>query len=219
MIGAHPTSARILLADDHDILRRGLLALIRERTGWQVVAEARDGREAVQKAKDLKPDVAVIDISMPSLNGLDATKQILKASPGTKVLILTVHDSEQLIKNVITTGARGYLLKSDAGRAFVQAIEALLAGRTFFTAKVAQIMLEGSARKTQAPTEHSTLTDREREIVQLIAEGKSTKEVASLLCISAKTAETHRNNILRKLNCHSVSEIVRYAVRNHLLEP
>jgi DNA-binding NarL/FixJ family response regulator len=212
--------ARILVADDHDVVRRGLRSLIEEQQHWKLVAEAKDGREAVAKVKESKPDVAILDISMPSLNGLDAAKQILKLNPQTKVLILTMHDSEQLIENVLNAGARGYILKADAGRDLILAVEALLAGKTFFTQKAAQIVLDAFMGKRPATLDRESgpLTNREREIVQLLAEGKSSEEVASILDVSTKTVETHRTNLMRKLSCHSVSHLVRYAVRNHLVE-
>jgi DNA-binding NarL/FixJ family response regulator len=210
----------LLIADDHDIVRRGLCALIAEQSGWKIVAEAKDGRDAVVKANQFKPDVAILDISMPLLNGLDATKQITKVSPGTKVLILTVHDSDQLIPKILEAGARGYILKTDAGRDLITAVNALLANKTFFTAKAAQIVMDGYLGKGPKASgeEFSQITGREREVVQLLAEGKSSKEVATILGISTKTAETHRSNLMRKLNCHSVTELVRYAIRNHFVE-
>jgi DNA-binding NarL/FixJ family response regulator len=210
----------LLIADDHEIVRRGLCSLIAEQSGWKIVAEAKDGRDAVAKANQFKPDVAVLDISMPSLNGLDATKQIAKISPRTKVLILTVHDSEQLIHKLLEAGARGYILKEDAGRDLIAAVNALLANKTFFTPKAAQIVMDGFLGKgpKASEDEFSQITAREREIVQLLAEGKSSKEVGTILEISTKTVETHRTNLMRKLNCHSVTELVRYAVRNHLVE-
>ena len=212
--------ARILIADDHDVVRRGLRSLIEEQQYWKVIAEAKDGRDAVAKVSELKPDIAILDISMPLLNGLDAAKQILKLNRQTKVLILTMHDSEQVIENVLNAGARGYILKADAGRDLVLAIEALLASKTFFTQKAAQIVLEGfmGKRASTVDVESGVLTTREREIVQLLAEGKSSKEVANVLDLSTKTVETHRTNVMRKLSCHSVSHLVRYAVRNHLVE-
>lgn len=213
-------AVNLLIADDHEIVRRGLCALIADQSGWKIVAEAKDGRDAVIKASEFKPDVAVLDISMPLLNGLDATKQITKMCPSTKVLILTVHDSDQVISKILQAGARGYILKTDAGRDLIKAVIALLANKTFFTAKAAQIVMDGYLGKGPKASgeEFSQITGREREILQLVAEGKSSKEVATILGISTKTAETHRSNIMRKLNCHSVAELVRYAVRNHLSE-
>jgi DNA-binding NarL/FixJ family response regulator len=214
---------RILLADDHEVVRAGLRALLEEQAGWEVVGEAIDGREAVDKASKLKPDVVVIDIAMPSLNGLEAVRQIIKAVPHTKVLVLTMYDSDPLIQQVLQAGARGYLLKSDAGRDLVSAIDALRRNKTFFTPKVSQMVLEGYLDKSprekevEGEPESLRLTSRQREIVQLLAEGKSSKEVAAVLGLSVKTAETHRANIMRKLDCHSVTELVRYAIRNHII--
>jgi DNA-binding NarL/FixJ family response regulator len=213
---------RLLVADDHAVLRTGLKALLEAQPGWKVEAEAADGREAVAKAKELKPDIAVIDISMPSLNGLEATRQILKNGPRTKVLILTMHESDPLIREVLDAGAKGYLLKSDAGRDVVAAVSALRQNKTFFTSKVAQMVLDGYLKKdAPAPDgqpRKGLLTPRQREIVQLIAEGKSSKEVAVALNLSVKTAETHRANIMRRLECHSVTELVRYAIRNEIVQ-
>ena len=214
---------RILLADDHEVVRAGLRALLEEQSGWEVVAEAVDGRDAVEKASKLKPDAVVIDIAMPSLNGLEAVRQIVKAVPNTKVLVLTMYDSDPLIQQVLQAGARGYLLKSDAGRDLVSAIEALRRNKTFFTPKVSQMVLEGyldkkpKEKEPEGEAEILRLTSRQREIVQLLAEGKSSKEVAAVLGLSVKTAETHRANIMRKLDCHSVTELVRYAIRNHII--
>lgn len=214
---------RILLADDHEVVRAGLRALLEEQQGWEVVAEASDGRDAVEKATKLKPDCVVIDIAMPSLNGLEAVRQIVKTVANTKVLVLTMYDSDPLIQQVLQAGARGYLLKSDAGRDLVSAIEALRRNKTFFTPKVSQMVLEGYLDKSpkekepEGEAEILRLTSRQREIVQLLAEGKSSKEVAAVLGLSVKTAETHRANIMRKLDCHSVTELVRYAIRNHII--
>jgi DNA-binding NarL/FixJ family response regulator len=215
---------RILLADDHEVVRAGLRALLEEQDGWEVVAEAADGRDAVDKASKLKPDAVVIDIAMPSLNGLEAVRQIIKAVPSTKVLVLTMYDSDPLIQQVLQAGARGYLLKSDAGRDLVSAIDALRRNKTFFTPKVSQMVLEGYLDKNpkerqelEGEPESLRLTSRQREIVQLLAEGKSSKEVAAVLGLSVKTAETHRANIMRKLDCHSVTELVRYAIRNNII--
>jgi len=213
---------RILVADDHEIVRRGLVALIKSRTDWEICAEADNGRLAVEKARELKPDIAVLDIGMPLLNGLEATRQILKDNPGMRVLVLTISDAEQLMREVLDAGARGFLLKSDAARDLIAAVEALQHNKTFFTARVAQMVLSGYLGRTNAPSVHEptlpNLTAREREVVQLLAEGKSTKEVAAELALSVKTAETHRSNIMRKLGLHSVSELVLYAVRNNIIQ-
>ena len=180
------------------------------------MAEASNGREAVEKAKRLKPDVAVLDIGMPSLNGLEAARQMLKNDPHIKIVILTMHDSENLIREVLKVGVRGYVAKTDAIRDLVTAINAVRSGVTFFTAKVAEVVLDGYLDKNGAT--NIRLTPRQREIVQLLAEGRSSKEIAVTLGLSVKTAETHRANIMKRLNCHSVSEIVRYAVRNNIIE-
>ncbi len=215
-------SLRILVADDHEVVRRGLCALLEGQREWKVCGEAADGREAVEKAQDLKPDVAIIDIGMPTLNGLEATRQILKSNPRIKVLVLTLHDSDQVVREVLNAGARGFLLKSDAARELISAVEELRQSRTYFTSTVSTKIFEGyvnsggTGANTLAP--QKSLTPREREIVQLIAEGKSSKEVAVSLGVSVKTAETHRTNILRKLNLHSVSELVLYAVRNNIVQ-
>jgi DNA-binding NarL/FixJ family response regulator len=210
----------LLIADDHEVVRRGIRALIQEQPGWRIAAEANDGRDAVNKANEFQPDVAILDITMPSLNGLDAAKQIAELSPRTKVLILTIHESDQLSRKALDVGVRGYILKSDAAFDLITAVSSLLSNKTFFTPKVAQMVLNAYLGKGPRASEDAPLqiTAREREIVQLLAEGKSSKEVASGLDISAKTVETHRSNILRKLHFHSVTELVRYAVRNHIVE-
>jgi len=211
---------RILVADDHEVVRKGLLALLQQQPEWQVCGEASDGREAVAKAAELNPEIVVLDIGMPTLNGLEATRQILKTNPETKVLILTLHDSDQLVQDVLNAGARGFLLKSDAARDLVAAVEALRRDKTYFTSKVASMVLEGYLKRvtnTSVAPVRNRLTPREREIVQLLAEGKSTKEVAVALNLSVKTAETHRANIMRKLQFHSVSDLVLYAVRNNIV--
>ncbi len=214
---------RILIADDHEVVRRGVRTLLETRPEWEVCGEAAGGREAVQKAKQLKPDVVVLDIGMPDLNGLEATRQILRTVPRTEVIILTIHDSEQVIHDVLDAGARGYVLKSDAGRDLVTAVETLRQHKPFLTHRVSERLLQdylgkGAVNDRQAAARR-LLTPREREIVQLLAEGKTNKEVASSLSISPKTAETHRSNIMHKLGLHSVSELVRYAIRNRIILP
>jgi len=215
---------RVVVADDHEVVRKGLRSILEEQPGWEVTGEASDGREAVDKVKSLRPDVSVVDVGMPGLNGLEATRQMLRNDPQTRVLILTMHESDPLIREVLDAGARGYLLKSDASRDLVSAVDAIRKNKTYFTARVAQMVLDGyldkkpraAAVESDVPT--SRLTPRQREIVQLLAEGKSSKEVAVALGLSVKTAETHRANIMRRLNCHSVSELVRYAIRNNIIQ-
>jgi DNA-binding NarL/FixJ family response regulator len=213
---------RILVADDHEIVRRGLVSLLKSHAQWDVCAEAEDGRQAVQKAKEVRPDVVILDIGMPNLNGLEAARQILRDHPQCRVLILTITDADEMVRAVLAAGARGFVLKSDAARDLVAAVEALQSNKTFFTSRVADLVLGGYLSRGQAATSGKValpiLTPREREIVQLLAEGKSTKEVASYLNLSVKTAETHRSNIMRKLNLHSVSALVLYAVRNNMVQ-
>lgn len=210
---------RIFIADDHELARQGIRNVLETHPEWQICGEARDGRETVEAAALLKPDIFLLDIGMPNLNGLDAARQILAMNPEARILILTIHDSEQVVREVLAAGARGFLLKSDAGRELVAAVEALEDHRTYFTSKVAQMMLDGYLRP-QDDTIFSSqpiLTPREREVIQLVAEGKSTKEVAIALSLSVKTAETHRTNLMRKLNLHSVADLTLYAVRNGIV--
>jgi DNA-binding NarL/FixJ family response regulator len=217
---------RIFIADDHEVVRKGLGALLQGEAGWEICGEASDGRTAMEKIRELKPDVSILDIGMPGLNGLEATRQIMKEDPRAKVLILTLHDSDQVVREVLNAGARGFLLKSDAARDLVVAVEALRRDKTYFTSKVAAMVLEGylkgGTHSVPVSVGRDRLTPREREVVQLLAEGKSTKEVAVALGLSVKTAETHRSNIMRKLQLHSVSDLVMYAVRNnivHVVQP
>jgi DNA-binding NarL/FixJ family response regulator len=215
-------TVRILVVDDHDIIRRGLKQLLTSRQGWEVCGEAKTGREAVALAEQLQPEIVVMDVSMPEMNGLEAAHKIHKLFPKMEILILTLHFSDQLVRDVVASGARAYILKSDAARDLVAAVEALANHQTFFTPRAAEMLLNGFSRKnSQLDSKvlaRSRLTPREREIVQLLAEGKTSREVALALGISVKTAETHRANIMRKLEVHSVSEVVRYAVKNHLIE-
>ncbi len=211
---------RILIADDHELIRRGLAAELGQTPGWLVVGEAANGNEAVRLAAELRPDLIVIDLSMPELNGLAAARRILAAEPAARILILTAHESEQLVREVLAAGAQGYVLKSDAGRVLVTALQSLLDGRPFFTSKVARTVVEGYLRSPASESAGtSPLSAREQEIVQLLAEGKSNKEVARALGISVKTAETHRSNIMRKTGFSSLAELVRFAVRNKIVEP
>jgi DNA-binding NarL/FixJ family response regulator len=213
-------ATRVLVADDHESVRRGLQELIRTEVNFQVCGEACDGRQAVQKSKELNPDVVVIDINMPELNGIEATRQIVHHNSTAEVLVLTVYESEKTIEEILNAGARGYLLKSDVGRDLLFAIKSLSQHRPFFTSKVAsmvlQAYLENSARAGNPNP--SGLTASERQIVQLLAEGKSNKEVAVAQGIEVKTAETHRANLMRKLGLHSICDLVHYAVRNQIIE-
>jgi len=217
---------RILIADDHEVARRGIRALLESHPGWEVCGEAKDGREAVELASREKPDLILLDIGMPNLNGLEAARQILAVSPDIAILILTMHDSDQVVREVLRAGARGFLLKSDAGRDLVAAVEALQLQRTFFTTRVSQMVLDGFLDRENRPdgTERNqedfddVLTGREREVIQLLAEGKTSKEVAVTLNLSVKTAETHRTNLMRKLGLHSVADLTRYAVRNGIVQ-
>jgi DNA-binding NarL/FixJ family response regulator len=215
-------TVRILVADDHDIVRRGLKQLLTSRAGWEVCAEAKTGREAVTLAEQMKPEVVVMDISMPDLNGLEAARRIRKQLPKTEIVILTLHFSDQLVRDIVEAGARAYIMKGDAERDLVTAVEAVANRRSFFTARAGDMLLNGFRGRDAVPEGsgffRNRLTGREREIVQLLAEGKSSKEVAVALGISVKTAETHRANIMRKLEFHSISELVRYAVKNQIIE-
>jgi DNA-binding NarL/FixJ family response regulator len=211
---------RVLIADDHESVRRGLRELIRTENGFEVCGEAGDGRQVIEKAKELKPDVVVLDIGMPELNGIEATRQIVRWNPRIEVLVLTVFESEQTIGEILNAGARGYLLKSDVARDLLFAIKSLSQHRPFFTTKVASMVLDAYLEHSAsaAPSNPAGLTSRERQIVQLLAEGKSNKEVAVAQGIEVKTAETHRANLMRKLGLHSVCDLVHYAVRNRIIE-
>ena len=214
---------RILVADDHEIVRQGLRALIETRAGFVVCGEAANGREAIDRTAALKPDVLVLDIAMPELNGLEAARRIPAVSPRTQILVLSTHHDDALVHEIVTAGVRGYVLKSDAARDLVTAIESLGSGRPFFSAQIADVVVEGFVgRGRLLPGDGGAaarLTSREREVLQLLAEGRSTKEVAASLDIGIKTAETHRANLMKKLDLQTIAELVRYAVRNHIVEP
>ena len=214
---------RILIADDHEVVRHGLAALLQAHEGWEICGEAKNGREAVEMAKQLKPDVVILDIGMPNLNGLAATRQLVQQNPQQKILVLTITDSDQVIREALDAGARGFVLKSDAARDLVAAVEALQRNRMFFTARVSDMVLAGFLDKGYRPSPDEVpqlpkLTPREREVIQLLAEGKSSKEVACLLNLSTKTAETHRSNIMRKLDFHSIRDFVVYAIKNDIIQ-
>lgn len=211
---------RILIADDHDLMRRGLRSIL-ESSGCIVCGEAATGREAVEKAAQLRPDIAILDIAMPELNGLDAARRIRKEWPKTEILILSAHYSDQLTKEIIDAGIRGYVVKSDADRDLPRAVETLSKHQPFITPLATGTIHESLTEAVSGAAEPKDcqLSSRQREILQLLAEGKSSKEVASALNISTKTADTHRANIMRKLGAHTVAELVRYAVRHTIIEP
>jgi len=214
------SALRILIADDHSVVRTGLRILLESHAGWEVCAEAADGREAVEKASKLKPHVAVLDIGMPLLNGIEATRRIHASSPRTEILILTMHESDDLVQQVVEAGARGYILKDDADRVLIAAVDALRLHKPYFSTRVSSAVDAdelSSASPSSARSTRSRLTPREREILQLLAEGKSNKEVAVILGISVNTAEAHRANIMMKMGFHSITELVVYAVRNRII--
>jgi DNA-binding NarL/FixJ family response regulator len=216
-----PAPLRIVVVDDHAVVRRGVRALLESHAGWEVVAEAATGREAVEAVKQHRPEIVVMDLSLPELNGLEATRQIVHESQQTEVLVLTMHHSEQLAREVLKAGARGYVLKSDADENLITAVEALRQHKPFLTSGVTEFMLDGFLKDAGGPDDASrdTVTPREREIIQLLAEGQSNKEAAASLGVSVKTIEAHRANIMRKLRLRSVSDLVRYAIRNKIAQP
>lgn len=212
----------ILIADDHPVVRRGLRALLETHPNWKVVGEAGNGREAVEKASTLRPQIAILDIGMPELNGLDAAALIFKANPKIRILMLTMHSAETLIQQTLKAGASGYLLKSDAERDLITAVDTLLHKKTFFTAVASAMVLEHLREdhaKKQSSAVGERLSVREREVVQLLAEGKSNKEIGASLHISKRTVDHHRARIMDKLKVQSVGQLVLYAVRNKIVEP
>ncbi len=209
---------RILLADDHNVLRRGVRTLLEARQNLQVVAEAASGYEALRLARETKPDIAIVDHSLPELNGTDLTIELKRELPKIEVLIYTMHDREEIILEVLRAGARGFVLKSDTERHLLSAIDSLSVRRPYFSGAISETLLEQYLR-SKPQSSSSSLTHREREVVQLIAEGKINKQVAQLLDISVKTVETHRATAMQKLGLRTAAELVRYAVRNHLVEP
>ncbi|MBI2189819.1 MAG: response regulator transcription factor [Acidobacteria bacterium] len=211
---------RILLADDHTVVRQGLRKVLEERSDWEVVAEAGDGREAVRQAEEIQPDVAILDITMPLLNGVEAARQIVKRSPSTRVLVLTMHSDEAYVNQILQAGATGYLLKESADVDLIQAVSAVAQGKSFFSPAVARTVLDDYVRRLAdkgITDRYDALSEREREIFQLIAEGKANKEIATILSISPSTVETHRARIMEKLDLHSAAEIVLYAVRKGVI--
>jgi DNA-binding NarL/FixJ family response regulator len=217
------SALRILIADDHEVVRAGIRSLLKDEPDFEICGEAVTGRQAVALAQQLKPDVVILDIAMPELNGLEATCQIRKVAPTVQVLIFSMHESEELVRQILNAGAHGYVLKSDAGCELAAALHALRKHETFFTSRVAQIALRAFRNKKPTgdapPSRDGVLTPREREVLQLLAEGMSNKETASTLGISVMTVETHRSNIMHKLGAHSVAELVRYAVHHKIITP
>ena len=213
---------KILVADDHDLMRRGIKALLSDNPRWEVCGEARNGQEAVTKCEQLKPHIAILDFNMPELNGLEAAERIRNVSPQTEILMLTIDSSNQLIHALLSAGVRGYVLKSDSHKELANAVTALESHRPYFTHGAIEIMLRDK-RQDRSPSEVQScddgLTTREQEILRLVAEGESTPRIAGILGISKKTIDTHRGNLMRKLGLHSVTELVRYALRNHVVVP
>jgi len=214
------STVRVLLADDHGIVRRGLHYLLERSPEFQVVGEASDGREAVKMSEELSPDVVVMDIAMPNLNGIEATAQILKKNPAVGVIILSMHSDEAYLVRALSAGAKGYLLKDSAEADLIRAVQAVSEGRPFFSPAIAETLLEDYMRRLKQHNladSYDLLTDREKEVLQLLAEGKSNKEVATLLDLSLYTVETHRSNLMQKLGLHNTAEIVLYAVRKKII--
>lgn len=207
---------RVLLADDHALVRQGLMAFL-ERQGFQVVSEASDGDEATRHAKDTQPDIAVLDISMPILNGVDAAREIRKTSPKTKIIILTKHDEDQYVTEALRAGVKGYVLKSQVANDLIHAIQEVCRGSIYLSPSISRAVVDAYLSKTDMPAD--TLSARERQVLQLVSEGKSTKEVASQLGVSVKTAESHRARLMRKLDIHETASLVRYAIRRGLIQP
>jgi DNA-binding NarL/FixJ family response regulator len=209
---------RILIADDHALVRQGLRSVLEAQTNWTVCGEAKDGREAVKLALKLRPDIVLLDVTMPELNGLDATRQICRGLPGTPILVLTMHESEELCGEAVQAGASGCVLKSDSPRQLLAAIEAVAAGGKYFPRPTGHVPHSGGQRGGGGGAVQPRLSAREREIVQLLAEGRTSKEIASRLGIAFKTVDAHRTNIMRRLNVHAVADLVRYAVREHIIQ-
>lgn len=206
---------RILIADDHDVVRRGLRDILQDRAGWEVVAEAANGQDAISATLKHKPDIAIVDYALPLLNGIEVTRQIRARAPQTQVLIFTMHDSEMLLQQALQAGARGFLLKSDADELLIAAVHALVQRKPFFTGRVSEKLLQSFLVKTDPI---SVLTPREQSVVQLIAEGKTNKEMGRVLSLSTKTIESHRASAMRKLNMSTTADLIRYAIRNKLVE-
>jgi two-component system, NarL family, response regulator NreC len=211
---------RVLLGDDHTVLRQGLRKILEDRRDWRVVGEAGNGRDAVREALELNPDVAVLDIGMPLLNGIEATRQIVRRAPSVRVLILSMHSDQAYVTQAVQAGARGYLLKESAGSELIAAISAVAAGKSFFSPAVAQVVFDDyvkSLTERGITDRYDALSEREREVLQLVAEGKSSKEIADVLSISPATVETHRTRLLQKLGLRNTAEVVRFAARRGIV--
>jgi len=211
---------RILIGDDHGLFRHGLRKILEERPEWEIVAEVGDGRQAVEQVIALKPEVAILDVAMPLLNGIDAAQQIVRKSPGTRVLMLSMHSDEAYVTRALQAGATGYLLKDSASDDLVAGVTAVAAGQSYFSPAIARLMLDDYVRRVagkQVKDRYDTLSEREREILQLVAEGRTNKDVAEVLGISPATVETHRAHILQKLDIHNTAELVLYAVRHGII--
>lgn len=211
---------RLLIGDDHTLFRHGLRKILEEQPEWEVVAEADNGRSAVRKATTLEPDIVILDIGMPVLNGIDAARQITRKLPKVRVLILSMHADEAYVVRALSAGAAGYLLKDSAGKDLIRAVTAIAEGTSFFSPAISRLMLDDYMRRAanaNVTDRYDTLSDREREIFQLVAEGRSNKEVAELLDISPATVETHRARVLQKLDIHNTAELVLYAVRRGVI--
>ncbi len=212
---------RILVADDHTIIRSGLRLLLEQQTDFKVVAEANNGREAVELASRHNPEVAILDIGMPELNGIEATRQILAAEPSTQVVILSMHADEGYVLRALKAGARAYILKNSAESDLIRAVRTVAEGKSFFSPVISKMLLEDYIRQIrdkQVEDSYDLLTSREREILQMLAEGKTNKEVANILHLSVHTVDAHRGNILQKLNLHGVPEMILYAVRKGIIQ-
>jgi DNA-binding NarL/FixJ family response regulator len=214
---------RILIADDHELVRRGIRGLLRAQSGWKIVGEVKNGQEAVEKAKKLRPDVIILDIGMPNLDGLEATRQIREAAPNTEILILTMHESNQMVRRVLEAGARGYVLKSDLAGHLVKAVKAVSKGMVYLTPKVSEIVLKefvNTGNESQRRESSQVRpTPREIEVIRLLAEGKANKAIASELGITIRTVETHRAKIMLKLGLHSLTQLIHYAIRHNIVSP
>lgn len=208
--------ARILIADDHDVVRSGVRAILETRSGWEVIGEASDGKSAIVEAAKTRPDVVILDFGLPLVNGVEAARQIKARLPDTEILIFTMHDTDNLVRDALEAGARGFLLKSDAKQLLMSAVESLVNHKPFFTGKVSEALLDSFLSKTGRKP--STLSSRERSVIQLIAEGKTNKQIADILSLSTKTVETHRAAAMRKLNLDTTAALIRYAIRNNFVE-